>query len=141
MSDLVLDASFIGLINLPDELPPSEAGVLVATLRDRRLHVPSHWHLEVANMLVKAERRGRINRNVRGLILQDIEDFVVLTDRLTSEQAWSEILPLADNHGLTVYDAAYVELAMRLRATLASHDKRLIAAARMLGIRVLTAPA
>lgn len=71
MSGIVIDASFVGLINLPDELPSAEARTLVRTLDGRSLHVPSHWHLEVANMLVKAERRSRITREGRALVLND----------------------------------------------------------------------
>ena len=91
-------------------------------------------------MSVKAERQGRITRQVRGEILDDLRHLVVLVDAATSEHAWSEILSLGDRHGLTVYDAAYLELALRTGTTLASHDKQLIGAARKQGVAVLTAP-
>lgn len=138
MSGIVIDASFVGLINLPDELPSAEARTLVRALDGRSLHVPSHWHLEVANMLVKAERRSRITREGRASVLSDVGEWPVNIDRKTSDHAWPDILPLADKHGLTVYDAAYLELSLRIGAAFASNDKRLIAAARELGVEVLT---
>lgn len=139
MSGIVVDASFIGLLNLPNELSSAQAGPLLETLREAQLSVPSHCHLEVANMLVKAERRG-IGREVRDEIVEDLRHLVVSVDAETPKRAWDAILPLGDDHGLTVYDAAYLELALRTGAMLASNDKRLVVAARALGVAVLTEP-
>lgn len=139
LRDIVLDASFVGLVNLPDELPAAAAALLITKLDRRLLHVPSHWHLEVANMLVKAERGGRLDRGGRARVLRDVEAWPVIVDPRTHELAWPRILPLADEHGLTVYDAAYLELAQSKGAALASHDKQLLAAARRCAIDLITA--
>lgn len=138
MTAIVLDASFVGLINLPDEIPPETAAALAARLDGRRLYVPSHWHVEIANMLIKAERSGRIDSAGRAAVLRDIKGWPVNVDRQTSDRAWSEILPLADAYRLSAYDAAYFELASRGGHALASNDKQLIGAARQAGIELIT---
>ena len=139
MRDVVVDASFVGLLHLPDELPVAKASALTSELVTRPLHVPSHWQFEIVSMLVKAEKRGRITRQQRGRMLGDIGWLLIQVDVQTPDHAWLDILPLADAHGLTVYDAAYLELAERLGAALASNDQQLLAAARSLGIDVLVA--
>lgn len=96
--------------------------------------VPQLWHLEVANVLLIGYRRRRhdlqsVTTSLTGLPMHMIE-----ADLHTCTMAWGSILQLAAKHGLTAYDAAYLELAQRLRLPLATLDKELWAAAAAEGV-------
>lgn len=98
--------------------------------------VPLHWPLEVANSLTVAIRRNRISAKQQVVFLASLAKLDIVADRHTNEHAWSASLQLADLYWLTVYDAAYLELAQRLRVPLATLDKDLAAAARKAGVEV-----
>lgn len=100
--------------------------------------VPSLWKLEIANVLRMAVRRGRCDEPFVDRSLRRLGDLVIAIDDQTDEQAWDATLPLARSQSLTVYDAAYLELAIRLGLPLATGDRELIAAAQRLGVIVLT---
>jgi predicted nucleic acid-binding protein len=99
--------------------------------------VPSLWRLEVANSLTVAVRRGRIEAGFRDTALADLALLDIATDQQTDSQAWRETLALADMFGLTLYDAAYLELAQRRRLPLATLDRQLREAAIKAGTRTL----
>ena len=73
--------------------------------------VPALWRLEIANSLTVAVRRGRIDANFRRAVLSDLALLDITTDDHTDVHAWGETLSVADRFQLTVYDAAYLELA------------------------------
>jgi predicted nucleic acid-binding protein len=99
--------------------------------------VPSLWRLEVANSLTVAVRRGRIQAAFRDAALADLTLLDITTDPLTDGQAWRETLALAETFGLTLYDAAYLELAQRRNLPLATLDRQLREAAIKAGVRTL----
>lgn len=99
--------------------------------------VPAHWILEVTNGLLLAERRGRLRVNEGAEILEKIEYLPIRVDPETSARGWQEIPELAARLRLTTYDAAYVELALRIDAPLATLDQSLARAAREAGASVL----
>jgi predicted nucleic acid-binding protein len=99
--------------------------------------VPALWRLEVANSLTIAVRRGRIDAEFRRAALDDLALLDITTDTHTDTHAWAETLLLADGFRLTMYDAAYLELAHRRGVPLATLDEDLSAAALALGLRVL----
>jgi len=99
--------------------------------------VPSLFHLELANVLLQAERRGRISASEIAQRRDLLAQMSLETDPQTAGRAWNEILSLARTHKLTSYDAAYLELASRKGAALATKDKALATAARHLGLTVL----
>ena len=91
--------------------------------------VPALWRLEVANSLTVAVRRGRIDSGFSRAALGDLGVPDITTDQRTDSSAWSETLNLADRFRLTVYDAAYLELAQRRGLPLATLDDELGTAA------------
>ncbi len=99
--------------------------------------VPAHWHLEIANGLQQAIRRGRIVADQRDAALENLAALAITVDSETGRQAWSASLGLSSRFGLTVYDAAYLELAHRLGTPLASLDAELRAASPKLGVPLL----
>ena len=99
--------------------------------------VPGLWKLEVANILEMGVRRGRHDEAFRDTTLADLALLPVRVDGETDRQAWGPTLELSQRHRVTLYDAAYLELALRRRLPLASLDGELCAAARLEGVIVL----
>jgi predicted nucleic acid-binding protein len=132
---VVVDASVALAWCFPDEASEYADEVLVA-LRGRTIVVPAVWGLEIANGMLVGERRKRLK-------WPEILRFVGLLDGLSilqngqpvSEHV-SNVLPLARAYGLSAYDAAYLELAIRHSAPLATLDGDLQKAARRAGIRI-----
>jgi predicted nucleic acid-binding protein len=114
-----------------------ETDALLERARDEGAVVPSLWHLELGNVLLQAERRGRINAADVTTRLALIGDLPILTDGETSLRALREILTLARAEMLTTYDAAYLELSIRRGLPLATKDHSLQVAARRIGIKTL----
>ncbi|MGS1118026.1 type II toxin-antitoxin system VapC family toxin [Castellaniella sp. UC4442_H9] len=125
---LVLDCSVALAWLLPDEHEIPAQKVLDRIVVSRAW-VPDLWRLEVANSLQVAVRRGRIDAAFRDASLADLSLLNIQVDPDTSSFAWSDTLHLAEAHGLTLYDAAYLELALRLGLPLASRDGALRKAA------------
>jgi predicted nucleic acid-binding protein len=99
--------------------------------------VPGHWWLEVANGLLMAERRKRATQADITEALNLLQALPVVTDDETARRSGSDTAALARQYGLTAYDAAYLELAMRRGATLATSDKLLSKAAAAAGVALL----
>jgi predicted nucleic acid-binding protein len=99
--------------------------------------VPSLWWLEVANVLEMGVRRGRHDAAFRDASLSDLALLPIQGDPDTQAHAWGATLRLAERHRLTLYDAPYLELALRRGLPLASLDGDLRAAATTEGIHLL----
>jgi predicted nucleic acid-binding protein len=87
--------------------------------------------------LTVAVRRGRIGVEFRDAALADLALLDITTDPHTETHSWTTILNLADRFRLTLYDAAYLELAHRRSLPLASLDQELRAAGRALAVPLL----
>ncbi|MGL5836610.1 MAG: type II toxin-antitoxin system VapC family toxin [Waterburya sp.] len=133
MSDFVLDCS-VSISWIFSDEHSDYAETVLRLLEDWQAIVPSIWFLEMANVLLVGERRGRITQaqTTQALLLLDALDIVV--DDNTENQAFSTTLTLGREQGLAAYDAAYLELAMRLKLPLATLDARLAAAAKHCGV-------
>lgn len=131
----VIDSSIALTWCFEDEASP-ETDRLFERVRDDGAVVPGLWHLEVANVLLQAERRGRIGRADVARRLTLISDLPIATDQETTPRAWHETLSLARAENLTAYDAAYLELAERRGLPLMTRDNELGAAAKRLGVTV-----
>ena len=99
--------------------------------------VPALWRLEVANSLTIAVRRRRIDEELRRAALADLILLDITIDPDTDIHAWGATLRLADRFRLTVYDAAYLELAQRRTLPLATLDEELRVSGTALGIPLL----
>lgn len=130
---VVLDGS-VALAWCFEDEATAEIDALFDRIAERGAHVPSLWRLEVANGLQTAIRRKRIDAAYRDLALSRLMAQRVTVDSETDRYAWSATVRLAEHHGLTVYDASYLELALRLGLPLATADKALIAAAQSVGL-------
>lgn len=105
-----------------------------ALVTERGAWVPALWRLEVANVLEMGVRRGRHDAAFRDATLADLALLPIRTDPETDRHAWSATLRLAERHRLTVYDAAYLELAQRRGLPLATLDAELRDAASAEGV-------
>jgi predicted nucleic acid-binding protein len=99
--------------------------------------VPGLWKLEVANILEMGTRRGRHDTTFRNVTLADLALLPISVDAETDRQAWGATLHLVERHRLTMYDAAYLELALRRGLPLASLDMELRGAAQAEGVLLL----
>jgi predicted nucleic acid-binding protein len=124
----VLDASAIGSILLPEEEKHVLSG-LPAILAGEGVAVPAHWPIEVVNLILTARRHERLTDAGAQQAFRTIGAIVVEIDPSSIEGLTGGTWALAKRHRLTVYDAAYLELAARLRLPLASNDKALLRAA------------
>ena len=125
----VLDASIPACWVLQDEEDP-RADTAFARIRSDEAVVPGLWWFEIRNILVVNERRKRIAESDTGVFLRDLAGLRVRVDR---EPVESVVLKLARTHGLSVYDASYLELAIREAIPLATLDAQPTAAARAEG--------
>jgi len=101
------------------------------------VHVPSIWHLEIANALLVTVRRKLMTEAHRQAGLMLLGQLRLIIDLETSNVAFSAISDLAIKHSLSAYDAAYLELARRKSMALGSRDEPLRAAARKSGVKLL----
>jgi predicted nucleic acid-binding protein len=99
--------------------------------------VPSLWRLEVANMLRNAVRRRRCDQGYATRCLQRLGRLGIMIDSETDAHVWGATRQLSIEHDLTLYDAAYLELAIRRGQPLATADAALIASARNIGLEIL----
>jgi predicted nucleic acid-binding protein len=129
----VLDASAALGLALGDG-DESLASVVSVSLERAGAIVPQHWPLEVNNGLLMAFRRGRIPLAAAHRAQELLLELPIEIDTETAERCWGASFELATEYGLTVYDAAYLELALRLEAPLATADRALAEAARKAGV-------
>jgi predicted nucleic acid-binding protein len=133
---MVIDASVTLPWFFPDEATPFTEGLLDA-LGAHALWAPAPWVLECTDVLQSAQRRGRIDAQRRAQVAGELGELPVRIDPEPPD--FVSLDRLAATHGLSAYDAAYLELALRRSLTLVGLDTRLITAARGLGHPVMTA--
>ncbi|MFY9345929.1 MAG: type II toxin-antitoxin system VapC family toxin [Planctomycetota bacterium] len=125
---IVVDASVVLGWALGDA-PFERVGRLFTALTKARALVPAIWQAEVANVLLVKERQRRIDAAFVGKVLRHLEDFDIDIDVAGATTAFDQALPIARRHQLSVYDAIYLDLAIREQAPLATLDGVLDAAA------------
>ncbi len=136
MTDFVLDCSVAMSWCFEDEADGYSDRILDLLAKGEG-HVPNLWLLEVANVLIAAERRGRITEADSANFVELLTSLPIVVDEEASSQAIVTLLAYSRAHGLTSYDAAYLELAMRQGLPLATRDKLLRAACKKSGVKLL----
>jgi predicted nucleic acid-binding protein len=131
---LVIDASVTMAWCFEDEATPDTEAVLDRLQQDEAI-VPPLWRLEVANVLLVAERRRRITEAQAARFVGLLGQLPIRID--PSAPDVSTLLGLGRRHGLSAYDAAYLALAERLAVPLATLDERLATAGRSAGVALL----
>ena len=132
MSGLVVDASIVMAWLFDDEEEPRADEILELLVEDGAI-VPHLWHLETRNTLLVAERSGRLSNEE---VEERLDALMGLPIRTNQEPNFQSAFDLAKAHGLSFYDALYLELAMREDADLATLDHALNRAAAAEGVRL-----
>jgi predicted nucleic acid-binding protein len=132
----VVDASIVIAALAPDEASLSAVNTIAPFLLGGG-HAPALWPFEIANPLYWKVRRGVLSRETAERALLSAYRIPLTFDQRTPQEIARDIVPLSWKHGLTTYDAAYLELSLRLAMPLASVDKALIRAAHAEGVTVL----
>jgi predicted nucleic acid-binding protein len=131
--DFVLDCSITMAWCFEDENTDYTNNIL-ENLENTTAVVPTIWSLEVANVLLLAKKNKRISEIQSASFIDALLTLPIVVDTSTSSRAMHSILFLANQLDLTIYDAAYLELAMREKIPLITLDKKLIKAANELEI-------
>jgi len=131
---MVIDTSVTMAWCFEDEATDDTDAVLDKLQGDEAV-VPPLWQLEVTNVLLVAERRARITEAQATRFLDLLLRLPIRVD--ASQTDVPAVLAAGRRHGLSAYDAAYLVLAERLAAPLATLDHKLITASRNAGVPLL----
>jgi predicted nucleic acid-binding protein len=134
--DFVVDNSVVMTWCISDEENDYSLRVL-SMLEKSRAYVPSVWPLEVGNVLVCAERRGRISRSDSSYILELLSGLPITIEQESPGRILSEIFLLARDCGISTYDASYLDLAMKMSLPVATLDEKLKKAAKSCKVRLV----
>ena len=128
MTTFVLDCSIAISWCFEDETTPDTDKIL-DMICEEGAFVPNLWHLEITNVLIQAEKRGRITPTAISQRLNELSLLPIKVDLETHQKAFTNIARLAQEQNLTSYDAAYLELALRRNLGIATKDKAMKKAA------------
>lgn len=137
MTEFVLDCSATLPWVFASEATRATDALLDELAAGRRAWVPALWHLEVANVMLGAQRRGQIDKAGVEKFLSTLRTLDIEVDDETISGAWTRTLAIGESFGLTAYDAAYLELALRKGIPLATLDTQLKKACSKAGGRSL----
>jgi predicted nucleic acid-binding protein len=113
------------------------ANAILAMMPDSEAFVPGIWSLEIANVLLVAQRRNRMTQEQSEQAVALLQSLLIQVDPATDANALGATLTLGRQEGLAAYDAAYLELALRLGLPLATLDTRLVLAATHCGVELV----
>jgi predicted nucleic acid-binding protein len=113
------------------------ANAILVMMPNAEAFVPGIWSLEIANVLLVAERRNRMTKEQSEEAITLLQSLLIKVDSATNTSVFSAILDLGRQEGLAAYDAAYLELALRLGLPLATIDARLAEAATRCGVNLV----
>lgn len=137
MAKLVIDASLAGAWCFPGEETDYTNGVLRIVGGTLDPIAPALWAYEIRNTVLMGLKRGRITQAGAQEFLALLNDLNV---QLSDPASYDAVFRLAAAHGLTVYDAAYLDLALREGVPLASLDEALRKAAASNGVTLFELP-
>ena len=137
MKEAVIDASVIISWFLPDEAHGKHETIL-NSIDDIRIHVPPIFEYEFINILLNAEKRKRLDKATAIKILEIVNHYPITVEPSTTVPMESiDVFEMAKAYNLTAYDAAYSELAVRLKVPLITYDKLLLESAKKLKLKVV----
>ena len=132
----MLDASAVAPFLLPDERGAAADTLIARMLAGERVLVPALFVLEITNILVSSVRRGRITADDAVTLMESFGQWPILVEDRVHRAG--QIFALAVHHGLSAYDACYLDLAVQTGGTLATSDHALARAALAEGVELVT---
>ena len=140
MTSFVLDASATATWCLLDEATSETAALRDSLDAGARAVVPPLWIWEIANLLTMSVRRNRLSEADVRTATAMLSAMPIDIDADSAGRTWNATIQLAQSHKLTVYDASYLELALRRTLPLATKDCALASAALAEGVVLLLTP-
>lgn len=134
MTRWVIDCSFAAALFLPDKSSDNVRDFFQSAGDKKELFVPVLWWYELANVIAISERRKLLKDADIQKILKLFGRFPLNTDNTSGPSFVQKMYEISRTHGLSAYDAAYLELSLRLHASIASLDIQLIKAAEASGV-------
>jgi predicted nucleic acid-binding protein len=134
--DFVIDNSVVMAWLFEDECDAYSEAILDQMMQ-WRAWVPVIWPLEVANVLLVAERRQRIRHRDSAQFLHYLSDLPILVESQEQIRVFNEVLALGRDHNLSTYDASYIEIALRKKLPLATRDQDMVKAAEASNIQLV----
>ena len=132
---IVLDASIVLAGTMPDENSDRASGIL-EHVAEEGAFAPAIFLWEVANVLSIAVRRNRLPFAQAEEIFDDISELNIAIEDTQPATIWVDVFELSQRHSISVYDAGYLELALRMKHPLATLDKALANAAMRENLRL-----
>jgi predicted nucleic acid-binding protein len=137
VSRFVLDASVVLAWCFPDENAATAPHVAGLLKRGDTAIAPSFWPHEVLNALLMGEKRKRISKDLVRSFLDDLATLPIVLEQFPARVVFDRIQHLSREHGLTAYDAAYLDLALDSRLPLATLDEDLMRAAKKARVQLV----
>lgn len=131
---IVIDCSIVMAWCFSDESSARADDVLLALEKEDAI-VPAIWPFEVANVLAVGKKRGRISQSGISKFLNILSALPIIIEEESIPRALRDTISIADKLSLSAYDASYIELAVRTKSSFATSDKKLVAAAKKVGLR------
>lgn len=138
MSAFVLDnsVSMRWLLESPKKTDQDYATLVLDCLDNQDALVPNLWHLEIVNVLLRAEKGGQITQGESDAFISQLENLPIHVDPITSHQAFTRTVNFARTYKLSSYDASYLEIAIREGLPIATLDKDIIKASKKANVSV-----
>ena len=135
-NNFVLDCSATMSLFLPDEEMHDISSKVTELLKTHTCYVPSIWYYEVYNVILTCIKRKRLNEDQVSSITKLVRKLPIKIDNSFNLTA-NNILNIAKNNNLSIYDAAYIELALRIKCPIATLDKKVLHVANALNIKII----
>ena len=137
MNSFVIDCSTTMSLFLPDEKEVNYTNIIFKQLKNNNCIVPSIWSYETTNVLLSCKKRNRLDDKQINNIANLINKLPIVIDNNNFGFIVKNVLNIAVDNELSIYDASYIELAKRLNCSLATLDKKLARIANKLNIHVI----
>ena len=137
MSRFVLDASVVLTWCFPDENAAMAQHVAGMFKRGDNAVTPSFWPHEVLNALLVGEKRKRISKELVRSFLDDLATLPIVLEQFPAGVVFDRIQHISREHGLTAYDAAYLDLALDSGLPIATLDEDLMRACKKARARLV----
>jgi predicted nucleic acid-binding protein len=137
MNKFVIDCSSMMSLFLSDEKDIDYTNIIYKQLENKECIAPGIWCYEISNVLLSCRKRNRVDEKEINEIANLIYKFPVEIENNNFQYIQNNVFNIANSYELSIYDASYIELAIRFNCSLATLDKKLIDVAKKLNVGLL----